>query len=122
MRSMPTASRVWRLYSLLAPTLVVAFLLQSVFANRIKSTTSDEPVHIAAGLSYLETGVFRANPEHPPLLKELSALALLLEGVHWPKSSEAIDLIDSPLKPYGVREWDRYGKTIASIGNALIHE
>ena len=68
-------SRQYSQYSLLALALVSVFLFQSLFANHIKSTTSDEPVHLAAGLSYLETGIFRANPEQPPLLKELSALA-----------------------------------------------
>ncbi len=99
---------------------MLAFLLQSIGTNRINSITSDEPVHIAAGLSYLDTGVFRANPEHPPLLKELSALSLLAGGIHWPKTPEAIELIEGPLIPYGVKEWDRYGKTVAEIGNAII--
>jgi hypothetical protein len=41
----------------------------------------DEPPHIASGLFYLATGVFRANLQHPPLLKEMSALLLQRNGL-----------------------------------------
>jgi len=37
----------------------------------------DESAHIAAGYSYLTQHDMRLNPEHPPLLKNLSALPLL---------------------------------------------
>ncbi|MDO8558110.1 MAG: glycosyltransferase family 39 protein [bacterium] len=37
----------------------------------------DEDPHIGAGYSYLRTGDFRLNPEHPPLMKDLGALPLL---------------------------------------------
>ena len=40
--------------------------------------TTDEPTHLFAGYTYLTTRDFRLNPEHPPLLKELAALPLLL--------------------------------------------
>jgi hypothetical protein len=80
-------------HGLSAGALITAFLLQSFLASRIKSPVYDEPAHIAAGLSYLETGVFGANPQHPPLLKEMGALSLLAAGVRWPKSAEARELI-----------------------------
>jgi len=38
-----------------------------------KSLTTDEPFHLAAGLSYLKTSKFSINPEHPPLIKLLAA-------------------------------------------------
>lgn len=41
-----------------------------------ESQTIDEAAHITAGYSYLTTRDFRFNPEHPPLLKELSAAPL----------------------------------------------
>ena len=74
---------------MLAGVLVAAFLLQSFFASRVKSPVFDEPPHIASGLSYLETGVFHANLQHPPLLKEMAAVFLSLAGVHWPSSPMA---------------------------------
>jgi hypothetical protein len=72
-----------------AGVLVAVFLVQSFFASLQKSPVYDEPPHIAAGLSYLETGVFRANPQHPPLLKEMSALFLEAAGIHWPHTDDA---------------------------------
>ena len=42
-----------------------------------ESATFDEGAYVAAGYSYLKTGDFRMNPEHPPLAKVLSALPLL---------------------------------------------
>lgn len=41
------------------------------------SQTIDEAVHLSAGYSALRTGDFRLNPEHPPLIKLLSAAPLL---------------------------------------------
>jgi len=95
--------------SLLAGALVAAFLLQSFFASRVKSPVYDEPAHIAAGLSYVETGEFTANPQHPPLLKEMSGLSLRLAGVRWPDSAESRALIQGS-KPQ--LEWP--------VGNAII--
>lgn len=39
-----------------------------------ESQVIDEAVHLAAGISYWKTGDFRMNPEHPPLVKLVSAL------------------------------------------------
>ena len=93
----------------MAGALIAVFLLQSFFASRIKSPVYDEPAHIAAGLSYIETGEFTANPQHPPLLKEMSGLSLRLAGVRWPKSAEARQLIEG--SKAGL-EWP--------VGNAII--
>ena len=67
----------------------LVFFLQSYTASLIKSPTRDEPIHIAAGLSYVETGRIVVNREHPPLLKEMSGILLRASGVRWPKSPEA---------------------------------
>ena len=50
----------------------------------VRSPGWDEPGHVAAGLTYVETGNFLVNPQHPPLLKELSGLALMLSGARMP--------------------------------------
>jgi len=78
----------------IAGILLAAFLAQSFLASRIKSTTYDETTHIAAGLSYVETGEVRANLQHPPLLKTMAGLALLLAGVRLPDISETRPMID----------------------------
>lgn len=54
---------------------------QAVFQGimaRTDSQTTDEAVHVIAGYTYLTEGDFRFNPEHPPLVKIMSALPLLI--------------------------------------------
>ena len=84
---------------LLAGLCVAAFLIFSSGNILNTSPTSDETTHLAAGWSYLKTGDFRLNPEHPPLLKSVAALPMLLMRV-WPQklvddgSPEARCLLD----------------------------
>jgi hypothetical protein len=97
---------------LLAGILVAIFLFQSFAASVKKSPVFDEPPHIASGLSYLDTHVFHANLQHPPLLKEMSALFLSMAGVHWPKSPLAAALIRGSAA--GKLEWP--------VGVNIIHD
>src|SRR5579883_214868 len=69
--------------------LLVIFVAQSVSSSVRKSATSDEPAHIAAGLSYLHTRSFQLNLQHPPLIKELSAASLWLAGGRYPDTPQA---------------------------------
>lgn len=97
--------------------LLAVFFLQSFLAGRIKSPAYDEPAHIAAGLSYLSTGVFHANPQHPPLMKELSAVAMLLGGIRWPQTPATADIQARP--PIGVetaRDWRAGADVFAAYG------
>ncbi|HIP50327.1 MAG TPA: hypothetical protein EYG99_02655, partial [Candidatus Pacebacteria bacterium] len=41
------------------------------------SLTFDEVAHISAGYTYAKAHDYRLNPEHPPLLKVLSGIAIL---------------------------------------------
>lgn len=68
---------------ILTVILVLMFVLEITSACQ-ESQTMDEAVHLSAGYSYLRTGDFRMNPEHPPLLKYLSALPLLFLDLHQP--------------------------------------
>lgn len=81
-----------RAFLLPAVVLLAVFAGQSYFSSRVKSPVFDEPAHIAAGLSYIETGNFSANRQHPPLLKEMSAASMLMGGVRWPDTPEARSL------------------------------
>ncbi len=56
---------------------ILVFGLITVIAFLQKSPTTDEPIHLFAGYSYLKWGDFRANPEHPPLAKIWATLPLL---------------------------------------------
>jgi hypothetical protein len=63
---------------LLIASCLLLFFLQGWFFIRANSQTVDEAAHLAAGYSYLVTGDFRLDSEHPPLLKAFQALPLLL--------------------------------------------
>jgi hypothetical protein len=88
-------------------------MAQSFSASQQKSPVFDEPPHIASGLSYLDTHVFHANLQHPPLLKEMSALFLSLAGIHWPKS---------PLADAVIRGGPQGDKLEWPVGSNIIHD
>src|SRR6266850_8188695 len=90
--------------------LLLLFVAHALSASLIKTPTYDEPVHIGAGLSYLRTRDFKVNLQHPPLLKELAALPLLIAGVRWPVRAEAWAAL-GPLAPAAF-QWQ--------LGNAVL--
>lgn len=49
--------------------LIAAAILRSAVTTSLDGFTYDEAYHIGAGAAYVETGDFRLNPEHPPLVK-----------------------------------------------------
>lgn len=53
------------------------------------SATFDEVAHIPAGYSYLTQKDYRLNPEHPPLIKDLSAVPLLFLNLNFPSNIPA---------------------------------
>ncbi|MFN7088816.1 MAG: ArnT family glycosyltransferase [Candidatus Paceibacteria bacterium] len=53
------------------------------------SATMDELAHIPAGYSYLAFKDYRLNPEHPPLIKDLSAIPLQFLNLKFPTDSPA---------------------------------
>ena len=110
---MSPAHRPPRSHLILAGVLIAIFLFQSLSASRQKSPVFDEAPHIASGLSYLETRVFHANLQHPPLLKEMSAIFLMAAGIHWPKS---------PLADALVRGGPEGDKLEWPIGVNIIHD
>jgi hypothetical protein len=66
-------------------TLLLAFMAAlQVSSSILENQTYDEGVHLSAGLTYLRTGDYRLNREHPPLGKMLSALPLLLTKARLP--------------------------------------
>ncbi len=63
-----------------AATAVLLAVLGAVQVASVRddSATFDEGLYVTAGYSYLKTGDFRMNVEHPPLAKLLLALPLIL--------------------------------------------
>ncbi len=64
--------------------LLAAMAAAQVAAMRQESQIYDEATHLASGYSYLTTGDYRLNPEHPPLSKMLAAVPLLFLKPHLP--------------------------------------
>ena len=82
---------------------MILFIGAAFSESRLKSSPDDEVTHLTAGMSYLISHqIFRDNPQHPPLLKELSALSLWAGKVHWPRTPEADYLVrgDDPETVY----------------------
>ena len=63
-------------------TLVITCILAilAFISSAGDSLTMDESPHIASAYSYVITGDYRLNPEHPPLLKLLSGYSIWLGG------------------------------------------
>jgi len=72
----PTAPRV------VAGVLLVLLGVLAGSAAYRESVAIDELAHIGAGVSYWQKFDLRFNPEHPPLVKLLSAAPLVASGVH----------------------------------------
>ncbi len=56
-------------FPLIVLAIVLLTILRSAIATRLDSFTGDENYHVVAGVSYIRTGDYRINPEHPPLVK-----------------------------------------------------
>lgn len=69
--------------NLVASLLLTMFFLLALFSAWGDSNTMDEVAHTPAGYSYIVRQDMRLNPEHPPLLKDLAGLSILL----WSKVS-----------------------------------
>jgi len=76
-----------KLPSILAIILVGLMLVLAIISLRQESAIMDEVAHIPAGYSYLTQRDMRLNPEHPPLLKDLSAIPLLfIKDIKFPST------------------------------------
>lgn len=70
-----------------APIVVALFVvlaLELFFSARLESPTFDEPAHLYAGYGYWLHRDFGVNPEHPPLVKLIASLPLLVERPAYP--------------------------------------
>jgi hypothetical protein len=71
--------------NILATGLLVFTFFFALFSMAGDSLTMDELAHLPAGYSYLTQKDMRLNPEHPPLIKDISAIPLLfIPGINFP--------------------------------------
>ena len=91
-------------------------LTLAFFSVRGDSTTMDELAHIPAGYSYIVQKDMRLNPEHPPLLKDLAGLSILIgskitgEQINFP--------VEDPSWQSAINgQWDFGAKFLYQSGN-----
>ncbi len=72
---MTSSAHRWRVVP--PALLLAAFAALAITSMARMSITGDEVAHLPAGYSYVTTGDFRLNPQHPPFIKALAALPLL---------------------------------------------
>lgn len=75
-------------WALLGIIVISSFLLMWS-SSRKESATMDELAHIPSGYSYVRFLDYRLNPEHPPLIKAISAFPLLFLHLNFPITSDA---------------------------------
>lgn len=79
-----------RLTNVIAAALLIWVFLAALFSMSGDSLTMDELAHLPAGYSYLTQKDMRLNPEHPPLIKDLSAFPLLfIKNINFPSDIKA---------------------------------
>lgn len=101
----------------LAASLLAVMFILLFFSAQGDSATMDELAHIPAGYSYLSQKDYRLNPEHPPLIKDLSALPLMFLNLNFPTDAAA-------WKTYINGQWDMGRIFIYESGNnadTIIH-
>jgi hypothetical protein len=69
----------------LVSSLFVALAVARVMATYPRfCQTYDEPVHVAMGLEWLDRGTYTLELQHPPLARIFDAIALRIDGQHYP--------------------------------------
>jgi hypothetical protein len=83
-----TIPKEWR-FPIAVAALLAAMGVVLLVTAAGETQTWDEGIHLSAGYSYLKTGDFKMNQEHPPLFKLLAGVPLLLLKPDLPLDREA---------------------------------
>ncbi|MDO8443627.1 MAG: glycosyltransferase family 39 protein [Candidatus Azambacteria bacterium] len=73
--------------NILAGSLLILFGALAITSMWDDNANYDERIHLPAGYSYVTQQDMRLNPEHPPLVKDLSGLPLLFMKINFPYQS-----------------------------------
>ena len=76
--------------ALLAALLVLIGTLRIVSNYTVLSHTVDEPVHLGAGIEWLDHGTVTGDASHPPLARGMSAVGPYLAGARWTHSGNTM--------------------------------
>jgi hypothetical protein len=85
--------------------LILAASIRIVATYTIFNHTSDEPAHIACGMQWLNQGLYRYEPQHPPLTRVMAALGPYLDGARSTGKSDMF--IEGNAILYGGNNYDR---------------
>lgn len=89
-RSNKQADSLSRALFLPASALLLALLAATLIGSAwYDSAIFDETAHIGAAYSYVSQLDYRLNPEHPPLIKDLAGLPLLMLNLRFPTDTDA---------------------------------
>jgi hypothetical protein len=69
--------------ALISAVLVLIAALRIVSTYTVLSHTVDEPIHLGAGMEWLDHGTITGDVSHPPLARVFSAIGPRLAGEHW---------------------------------------
>jgi hypothetical protein len=69
--------------ALLGALLALIAAARIVSTDRVLSHTVDEPIHLGAGMEWLDHGTMTGDVSHPPMARALGALGPWLAGEHW---------------------------------------
>jgi 4-amino-4-deoxy-L-arabinose transferase-like glycosyltransferase len=83
-----------RWFWLVVPLVILVSAALQIYSVAGECQTWDEGIHIASGYAYLTRGDFRWNQEHPPLVKLVSALPLLLAHPQLPVDTDGWRKLD----------------------------
>ncbi|MCR4323030.1 MAG: hypothetical protein NUV61_02995, partial [Candidatus Azambacteria bacterium] len=79
----------WKIARATALLLLFGMFMLMYVTGPQEAAVMDEIAHIPAGYSYVQYQDMRINPEHPPLLKDISGLPLLFLDLNFPETSAA---------------------------------
>lgn len=77
--------------------LLLIFAAEMFLSVRQESQTFDEPAHLYAGYSYWLRSDFGVNPEHPPLVKLIAALPVMMSRPKYPEPTNHFFRADSAI-------------------------
>ena len=83
MNAEPPEVLTLRRCALLGAILVLIAALRIVSTYTVLSHTVDEPIHLGAGMEWLDHGTMTGDVSHPPMARVLSAIGPWLAGEHW---------------------------------------
>src|SRR5215467_5848043 len=69
--------------ALISAVLILIAALRIVSTYTVLSHTVDEPIHLGAGMEWLDHGTITGDVSHPTLPRVLSAIGPWLAGEHW---------------------------------------